>query len=454
MKTLLTGFCILCLFCCYPVIYSQKLNIGAGSGIGFSDIRGQESTGKWEHKPGPIQGILAGYSFNKHFGIQTGIDFATNYYEHKTYYPGRDFYAYLSSSVLPDYYSATDNMNFSFIRIPLLLDLTVPSVIQFDLKAGFYYSFLQNYSLRFVHYYPEPLKHDFGYILSSGISYPFADHFRASFSVGHLTGIRGMFDIMDYKHGSSEFRLGISYNGFFSGKSSETEKDTITTAPEKLSVTCYGGLNISWNASSTYQGKYTDITGPSLGFTIDYNLGRKASVRSGLSLERKGYSFKDSSVLYYRYLQRSTKMYFVNTRIETDYLVIPALLHFNIGKSDLFFINTGLWLGIMLDARCTGEAFDETRTEYSYRYRKTMVYDDMGKLLKATDFGWIAGAGLSLPLKNDFKLDIAIRYSDGLMDVFAERGFIDKPDKRNAGTVIKNRTISFLVGLKLPPARH
>jgi len=42
---------------CYSVGYSQKITTGIYSGVNFSDIQGQDFGGKWESKPGPVQGI-------------------------------------------------------------------------------------------------------------------------------------------------------------------------------------------------------------------------------------------------------------------------------------------------------------------------------------------------------------------------------------------------------------
>jgi hypothetical protein len=175
-------------FISFPVIcYSQKITTGFYSGVNFSDIRGQNFGGEWESKPGPVQGIHLGYSFNRSFGIQTGIDFTTIFYEHKstsypvTYYPEPD------DMIAPYYfYQGDSKMDFSFYRVPLLLTVSIPLSIQFHMKAGLFFSYMHDHSITNNYYYSEPditKKTDFGYLFSSGISYPISDRFKITFDI-------------------------------------------------------------------------------------------------------------------------------------------------------------------------------------------------------------------------------------------------------------------------------
>ncbi|MGC1391243.1 MAG: outer membrane beta-barrel protein, partial [Bacteroidales bacterium] len=190
MKHIGTWTCLFLLILCNSVSYSQKIATGIFSGVNFSDIRGQDFGGKWESKPGPVQGFQIGYSFGKCIGIQTGINFSTVYYQHKTFYYPDVFFepSFSNYYISPVYYNQTvENMDFSFLRIPLLFTVSIPSAILFNMKAGVFFSFMQDHSLSNNYYsYSEPditKKNDFGYMFSSGISYPLSDKFKAAFNV-------------------------------------------------------------------------------------------------------------------------------------------------------------------------------------------------------------------------------------------------------------------------------
>ncbi|HCM59215.1 MAG TPA: hypothetical protein DIS74_02345, partial [Bacteroidales bacterium] len=62
-----------------PGLNAQKLTLGAGSGINFSDIHNAEASGSWKPKPGPSAGLFVRWSMTPVLGLQTGLDYATVY---------------------------------------------------------------------------------------------------------------------------------------------------------------------------------------------------------------------------------------------------------------------------------------------------------------------------------------------------------------------------------------
>jgi len=434
--------------------------------VNFSDIHGQDSYGKWNAKPGPVQGLDLGYSFNKSFGLQTGINVSTVYYEHRTLSDPPiyliDLFSYKPSysSFAPYYYySYNEKMDFTFIRIPLLFTVSIPDALNFNMRAGIYFSSLQDHSLPYDYYSSmsaeKPKKTDFGYIFSSGIAYPFNDHFKATFSVGYIDGRKKFLENYEYRHGSSEFTLGVAYKGFLKRRNSQVIEEPVNdTTAGKIEVTYKAGINISWNTSGTDLGKYSSLVGSSFGFTLNYKLKNLTSIQTGLSFERKGYSFKDSSLFFYRYFHSASNMYDVNTKVQIDYIVIPVLMNFYFNKSESVYFNTGPWLGLKLNARCVGTAISESRSGTNYSLNKTIVYDDMEKLIKNNDFGWIFGGGATLPLNTKFKLDLALQYSAGFIDVFDRSGITDNIYKSYGKNIITNGTLSFLIGIKFRPSHH
>jgi hypothetical protein len=120
----------------------------------------------------------------------------------------------------------------------------------------------------------------------------------------------------------------------------------------------------------------------------------------------------------------------------------------------MFFFNTGPWLGLKLNARNVGVAYNESRSESYYTVSKTVIYDDLERYIKDNDIGWIFGARVSLPLLNRFKVDLALRYSTGFNNVYNKTIVAEQQSSSIADYVIRNRTISFLIGITIPPSSH
>jgi hypothetical protein len=261
-----------------------------------------------------------------------------------------------------------------------------------------------------------------------------------------------MYKDEDFRHGSSEFTLGIAYNGFLKNKKQPVNsKQAADSVYRKMTLAFQGGVNLSWNAHQPEKENYSMIAGPSVGFVLDYRLDKNTSLQTGVSFERKGYSFRDSSTIFYLSYHEGSPVYDVDSRVEIDYIVIPVLLNFYIGKT--LFFNTGPWIGLQLNSRCTGTAYDEYNSGSGYVLRKTVIYDDMEKIIRNNDAGWIFSGGVSLPLKNNYRATISLRYSTGFVNVFdqATAGYdhYGAPDLS-----IRNGMVSFLVGLKIPQSAY
>jgi Outer membrane protein beta-barrel domain len=437
--------------------FSQNITTGIYSGVNFSDIHGQDIGGRWKSKPGPVQGLYFGWSFNRSVGIQTGINFSTVYYEHRTTYNPYLFYNNSIYDIGPVYYyPAVDKMDFSFLRVPFLLTVSIPSAVQFNMKAGLVFSFLQDHSYSNYVYYPssEPdntKRKDFEYMFSSGISYPLSERFNVSFNLNYITGRKQFEENLNYRHGSTEYTLGINYEFLKKNKIVVNPKSTSDSSSKKVTVTYYAGMNVSSNPGTVDEKKYASITGPLFGFSVNIPLKYGYSIISGVSFERKGYSMKDSSSLFYRYLPNDNHpAYYVDTKVQVDYAIIPILISIPIGKSQKLYLNTGPWLGLKLNARNTGVAYSEYRTQSSYSVRKDVIYDDIEKLIKDNDVGWIFSCGLSLPVVKNYKVDIALQYSTGFKDVFDSSAEGNMQSVYNPDPVIRFNTISLLIGIRIP----
>jgi hypothetical protein len=291
-------------------------------------------------------------------------------------------------------------------------------------------------------------------MFSSGISYPLSNKIKATFNVSYLTGRNHLLEGSNLRQGSSEFVLGIDYEFLKKNKKTINPGFTGDSTSKKVTVTYWGGVDISWNGLGADRAKYSAGTGPSLGFSVNFLMKSGLSFISGVSFERKGYSLKDSSALFYSYLNKSTPMYNVNTKVQIDYAVIPLLMSFPVGKSQMVFLSTGPWLGLKLNARNIGVAYNEVRSESDYTVSKTVIYDDLERYIKNNDIGWIFSARVSLPLLNRYKVDLALRYSTGFKNVYNTTIAAERQSSSVEDFVIRNRTISLLIEITIPTADH
>jgi hypothetical protein len=455
MKYIRTFLITILLFGIQKVLLSQGFSAEIYSGTNFSNIHGQTFGGKWKSKPGTSAGLNINYSLSKVAGFQTGMNFSTVYYEHVTqqfYYPWYPAYYDISNytpmDIIAPYYPVNSNTNFSLIRVPLLFTVSVPTTLQFTMRAGIYYSFMTGHNVNTYSYYyygqeNKVEKHDFGYIFSSGLSYPLSDKFSASFNASIITGRKPFIENYPYKHGSSEFTLGLQYMGFLKKSESHGSSDS----SKRVIVTLLGGIDYSWNGGNEPNGDYNGTTGPYLGFSLKFPLGHKAFFQTGFAFERKGFSMKDSSNVFYRITDRPGIRYYADTKVQVDYAIIPALFTFSLGEKDHVFISTGPWLGMKLNARNVGTAYNDQRSTVSYQLVKTKVYDDIEEYVAKTDAGWIFAIGGNIPvLKNE--LEISLQYSGGFKDVFTGTNDLESP--ADPGLILKNRTVSLVLGIRLP----
>jgi hypothetical protein len=342
-------------------------------------------------------------------------------------------------------------MDFSFITFPLELRLSIPSKPRIDLTGGVYYSFVKDYSLSYYSSSEALKKKDMGYKWTAALSYPLAESIEVSLGTAYYNGRTKFLEYNDYRHGHIDFTLGLSYNGFF-----KKEKGTLPfssladTVTSNVSVMYYGGINLNSNACEYYPEKYSMSTGFSAGFRLNVKLSPKTSIQTGLSFDRTGYALDDSSSVYYRYVEEGYIIYDVDTRVSIDYLTIPALVNFYIGRENRFYINTGPWLAFKLNARVTGDAYRGNRTTSEYTVSKIEVYDDIDAVVKDTDVGWMAGTGFLIPIGNNSAIDLGINYSRGFNDLLDRSYFNDSSPADTDQSVMKNSTISIRAGISIP----
>ncbi len=453
MKKLRALCCLFLLFCLYTISYSQKLSAGFVTGINFSDIHGNSYQGKWKYKPGPVQGVTVNYDFCKTIGLQTGLNFSTIYYEHKVDHTGSGGLCYLypwSSSLVP-FYNA-EKMDFSFLTIPVGIRIAIPSKPQLNLSAGIFYSFLLDNNIS-GYYNTETPENDSGYLYSAGLSTPLNDNMDLLFNVRYMTGRKEIPVSGSYRHGSFDFVAGMAYSGLLRNRTVKSPELQCDTMKNNIYLIYKTGINMSWNSCEYFPEKYSMHFGPSLGFALNMKLSPKTFFQTGLSFERIGYTLKDSSDSFHRYIVDGAAGFYVNTRISTDYVQIPALLDFRLGKSERFFFNTGPYLAIKLNARTRGEAYSESGNYGQYTLVKRVVYNDLEGIIKDNDIGWLFGGGLTIPFFGKYLFDLGIRYQMGFKDVFDRSYSSELSYHDTAKSVIRNRSLSCQIGFRVPVFR-
>lgn len=439
--------------------FAQKLSLGLYSGINISDIHGNNPSGYWKFKPGPVSGLAVDYSFSRYFGLSSGLRYSSVYYEYEDYSdpwwinPSPFMKTILPGDVM---YSYDAKMDYGFLTIPLQARISIPSKPGLNLSGGIYYSYLTSHS---TIYQEDQPSWDFGYIYSAGISWPFSHSVTGFLNAGYMTGRKEYQYYDDFRQGSMDFTLGIAYTGFFGNSSDKSGIRSDSVSP-KISILYKGGVNFSWNRGGYHPDKYSSSTGPSLGFMVNVKLARGVSFQTGLSYERTGYSLSDSSNSFFMHTEKppaySSFMpvyYDVSTKVDIDYIVIPALINFYFGKSELVYINTGPYLGLRLNAHVKGTAYNEVRYQSGYTHYKTTVNDDLEAVIKANDFGWIAGGGVNIPVSGKLFIDLGLQYRVGMVDVYNKSYYAHNEYPEADNSVIMNGSLTFSAGIRIPAFR-
>lgn len=423
-------------------VFPQGFTAGIHSGINISDIHANSTSGKWKFKPGPYQGAFFAWNLNRVVGLTGGLDYSTVYYERVTADPYYPPYIYSSSSSVP-YLSdlwlrVPESFDYNIISLPLQLQLRVSSRPDLNLSAGVFYSFVSRRKN-----YGRASEQDFGYIFSSGWSYPISESFKGILNVSYVTGKREISDYGQFRHGWFNFSVGLSYKLGDAGKNYHSAD----SSANNLRIVYLAGVNASWNGVAL-TGAYSHTFGPHAGFRLEIPFEKHAYLVTGLSFERAGYSLRDSSDVYYAVKTVKNPLYFVDTKIGTDYATIPVLLQVTPGRNERFYVATGPYVSVKLNGRITGYSYSHQNTGNIYQHMRTTVHNDVEKLFKGNDFGWSFGAGLNFPV---FGLDgeFGLQYRRGFRDVFDE-SFLPPVGGGYYRIPVKNRLLTVHFGIRIP----
>ena len=462
----------------------KHFSFGVFSGVNYGHLKGDLQMGKWEKQGGPSTGVYIDYALSRFFSIHTEMLYQRLYYHYKNYneaHVGRDPGPVLHTmesglrSVFPYPARSEDSRywNFSFYRIPMQVQFHTPTRLRFSLAGGVVFSFLDQYGQSGASrsYYPllssyAPLvsssmyyapylrqekddlpQHDWGMMYSAGLSYTVAEHLQLAIAGRFYAGHRVFMDGLEGKAQVPEWIFKMGYSGISHPDGNAGVRENVASV-SKLLIKYRAGLLLSNHRGNQFQSSYASQLGPSAGVSFDWQFDPHFSLEAGLSYNRKGYHLKDSSISSFRFLPSRMDHLAVetDTRIDLDYLMIPLMLNLRFGEPLTFYMQGGFYHGFLINARSQGTRLEENTSGDEYRRSKISVCDHMEGYIRGNDWGWIAGAGIRLPLTGSYKLELGLRYDQSLINnykslsnssIFGDRAFF-------------NESVKWSVGLQVP----
>ena len=444
----------LCILALSFQVSGQKFSVGLMSGLNHSNIHGDNTSGKWQSKTGPVAGVQFNYSFNRFIGVGTEFNYTSLYYQHLSYetvnQPWYPELHYLSSScVMPVKNNLEKHYDFSFYRFPLYLTFSTPTFVRFDLSLGCYYALMDNYNVSESYPLEKPPKEDFGYMLSVGWSLPVTPKVELFMKGRYVSGRKEYISMNKGKNGSAEWLLGVSYSGLLNKLGEDlTEASRYDSSQYRFSMTYKLGYTYSWLKANQHQSAYSGKSGFVGGIAFNYRLNDYFAVESGLLYMQKGYQLSDNSPAYFRSVDQDNDHVSHQTDTETqlNYLNIPLMMNIGIGKKLRVTFSGGCYMGFRLNASTTGTSIMEYRYNQGYSLKEIKVNDNIEGNIAPRDWGWIGGTTVQIPVYRQWVFDVACTYQHGMMNILE----LQDGSQSNGTTSFKNRTIAVSLGLHIP----
>jgi hypothetical protein len=186
-------------------------------------------------------------------------------------------------------------------------------------------------------------------------------------------------------------------------------------------------IGVEWSPVSTrlwgnsLVNSYKSLPGSSPGINLDFLFSKHLSFRTGIALERKGFS-NDYSSENAQPLTRY-KMYF-------DYLTLPLALTYSTGGLFKLYAEGGPFLGYLLNEKeITHVAGDE----------RGIVVNNVNQFKKA-DAGFMAGVGIHVPAGPNLYFNLGVEDYLGLSNISKLQVF--------EGRTIRTNVLKFRAGVK------
>jgi opacity protein-like surface antigen len=349
----------------------------------------------------------------------------------------------------------TQNWNFNFYRIPVYLKLSTPTKLRFEVSGGIYYSLLEQHNTDNNYSGDTYPKSDFGSIFSAGFVYPITPHVEAFIQGRYTTGSKEYISYNHGKTGTSELLIGIGYSGIFNKMKTYSHNYFMKDTSEcRFSMKYRTGINISWVQADKNSTSYSAKTGFTSGVALNYSLGENCGIQAEVLYNNIGYQLKDSTSSSFRVVpnvNQNTNTYYTNTRIETSYFTIPLLFELKSSGPFTVYGNTGPYFSTLINATSKGYQVNELRNQGSYYAKtKTIVNNDITNSITPTDWGWIIGGGVQIPLVYNWKLDIEGRYMGSWSNILNIPPPPSLITDYGSTRSLTNRSFTLLFGLHIP----
>lgn len=460
MKTKLI-ICFTFLWLTVQPVFAQKLTFGIENGINYSNLRKKFDYDRFASRPGPVNGLVVKYGLGSRLVLQSGVNHTSYYFEEHRYLyydymsaPSSSYIPGLSSSIIaPPGSFYQESTKYSFLRIPMLVKFRTPGRVNFEVGAGAYYAILTNDEYRgkdrdkYTEEYRDenfPKMNDWGWILASSVTYNINDKWCV-FASGQLTyGHEKYIENAEGKMGSSEISAGIGYKPFGA-------RQTPDTTGQKISVLPHAGINISQAGSSENKSHYKSSVGFSTGVSLMFLTDNAVSFVTGTWYERKGYnlSYAGHESAIYNPSSGPLRTYVVSD-VQLDYFTIPLLMDISFGRKIVSQINFGIYFSLLQNGFAEGERTNTYDYGQGYEIRKEYFNESLDLMFKTTDFGFMAGYRINIPLFKWASAFVSVNQSLGVKNILNDSEEAQSEYSFIGSQKIRNRSTAVHFGLSIP----
>jgi hypothetical protein len=245
------------------------------------------------------------------------------------------------------------------------------------------------------------------------------------------------------------FRSGFSFSNFYSHNYSGNQITTNNIQTGNAGSIQPGTLMLLKPYYETHFLKDMRV-GFFSGFTMEWELKKKLGVEIGLNYCQKGinldYSLNASSVNADNSITKLS--YQFNRDLRLDYLTIPVVFKYKIGKKERLYILAGVYNAVALSFKIKNSTMTTNEEVLAPSGQQQTQAVSASSLTKAYagifDSGLVGGFGIAWPLGDNFFIGIDIRTAVGLTSVprkYEETGFQSFSDR--------TKNISIETGLKV-----
>lgn len=181
----------------------------------------------------------------------------------------------------------------------------------------------------------------------------------------------------------------------------------------KIELGIEGGPSLTNLRGPQEKFKYNGIPLGFAGITFQYHFSKMISLKTGLSYDPK--AFTAAFEIDEPFSSIDGKHSFSQ---RLDYLTLPVMIRFQVGKKVHFFANAGGYLGILLVSSTGGTTMHDN--EYfshtsSFSYKSIIIKNEHS--YSAFDFGASGGLGIGVPIKKRWIISLEARGNLGLSNI-------------------------------------